>query len=130
MNNAQGLATVNAGYVYMLFVPRGTQLWLKIGQSSFPIKRAREIGGFRGNPIKVIWYARCPDARNTRALESALHRVYSDFHLTGEWFEFDMKDGMHKRFFNNAWKPLLRAFGVERWEKVDGDVTSHLLRAS
>lgn len=71
------------GYVYIIGSTRFG--WYKIGKSSTPDIRVRDIGillPFKLKPIGV-WRA-----INHHTAEQALHEMYSDNRINGEWFEF------------------------------------------
>ena len=76
-----------SGYVYLI----GSTVfgWYKIGKSKTPEVRVRDLGILLPFKIKVIavW-----SAENHSAMEKALHEMYADKKINGEWFEFRGKE--------------------------------------
>lgn len=74
------------GYVYLIGTP--VFGWYKIGKSRTPEIRVKDLGILL--PFKVhiigVW-----KAANHHLMESALHELYNDFRINGEWFEFSKK---------------------------------------
>ncbi|MFD3937832.1 GIY-YIG nuclease family protein [Streptomyces sp. NPDC058611] len=68
-------------YVYVIGSSGSTHV--KIGTSVSPEKRLKELQ--TGNPgrLEVLWCT--PGGRD---LESALHKVFDEYRMEGEWFDF------------------------------------------
>jgi len=72
-----------AGYVYFIGTP--VFGWYKIGKSITPEVRIKDLGILLPFKIDVIgiW-----SAHNHHAMEKALHEMYAENRINGEWFEF------------------------------------------
>ena len=72
-----------AGYVYLIGTP--TFGWYKIGKSSTPEVRVKDLGILLPFKLYIIgvWYA-----ENHHLMETTLHEIYSSCRINGEWFEF------------------------------------------
>jgi hypothetical protein len=74
-----------AGYVYAIHAPE-TPNHVKLGLSSNPQARLRQLQ--TGNPqkLKLIWHFPCP---NMAQLEDTFHAVFDKYRIAGgEWFDF------------------------------------------
>lgn len=71
------------GYVYFIGSPIFG--WYKIGKSITPEIRIKDLGILLPFKIKIlgVW-----EAKNHHLAETALHELYADFRINGEWFEF------------------------------------------
>ena len=76
-----------SGYVYLI----GNSIfgWYKIGKSITPEIRIRDLGILLPFKIDIIgvW-----GAENHHKLEKALHEIYFDNKINGEWFEFTIPE--------------------------------------
>ena len=74
------------GYVYLIGSP--TFGWYKIGKSITPEVRIKDLGILLPFKVHVIgvW-----SAQNHHAMEKALHEMYTENRINGEWFEFTKK---------------------------------------
>lgn len=86
MKNLKGK---NGGYVYVLLANDNT---VKIGVTMNPYKRISQIETASGKEI-VDWFISEP-CLNYTAIESKLHRYFSDARLKGEWFNIKYNDAI------------------------------------
>ncbi len=73
-----------SGYVYLI----GTPIfgWYKIGKSITPEVRIKDLGILLPFKLHIIGVWK---AENHHMMETALHEMYADHRINGEWFEFD-----------------------------------------
>lgn len=99
-------------YVYLLLCRAGSQIHIKAGRSSDPIKRMRALIVGCSVPPQVIAVASLPTFRASCRAEVALHRAFKRWHSHGEWFVFQSAD---REAFNRAWREALAEFGSPSW---------------
>jgi len=75
---------VRGGYVYLMF----SNGLYKIGISSDPMRRRKEIERASGRPVQMIAYTW---ARDAWSRERTLHNHFSGFRREGEWFALDQE---------------------------------------
>lgn len=74
----------NTGYVYLI---RSTSGHHKIGSSKHPKKRLKQLAATTGPyELELI---REVKMYGPECYESVLQEYFSDYHVLGEWFEFD-----------------------------------------
>lgn len=76
-----------SGFVYL--IGSTTFGWYKIGKSITPEVRVQNLGILLPFKVEVLAVWR---AENHHALETKLHRRYSEQRINGEWFQFSKKE--------------------------------------
>jgi predicted GIY-YIG superfamily endonuclease len=72
--------------VYVYFVSQQRDGRVKIGVSSDPDRRVKEMQTGNAKPLTVIARFPFPNRASAMAIERELHEKYSRFRVSGEWF--------------------------------------------
>lgn len=86
--------------LYVMFAKDGEgPMYIKVGISEFPGKRARHVQTGCPIPIRRVIAFRCSSRRTARSAEVAMHEAMKEHSVTGEWFRLEWgqeaKDSLH-----------------------------------
>lgn len=93
-------------YVYLIYSESGLY---KIGVSNDVEKRMSTLRTGSGYPLTCLAYYKTKDKPTT--VERALHKLFDDFRVLGEWFDFP-KD----RFSIEKFESILERFGMTKMD--------------
>lgn len=80
-------------YCYVYLMRDEANEYYKIGMSNAPTYREGTLQSEKPS-IKLIAYHKYPTRKFAAAIESALHTVYKDKRIRGEWLKLEKKDVM------------------------------------